>query len=174
LTSSKPIAIVVPGNSDYAEHYESIALRIAHNLYTYLKLDCTILRDYELSANSLEEQSVVVIGGYDNKYGVAIRTSPLEVSLDGAISISGVRYNEPGTAALSLHKVSTRRQVHLYAFGLLLTRIQRHLFMDALDEGGYERALRMFPLRTGVPGPEWLVVGEECDWKGFGGVLAAG
>jgi hypothetical protein len=46
--------------------------------------------------------------------------------------------------------------------------------MDALDLGGYERILRAFPLRTGVPGPEWMIIGPESDTRGFGGVVAAG
>lgn len=105
LTSVKPIAIIIPGNSGHLDYFESVALRIAHNLYTYLKLDCTIHFDHEASTSNLDGRSVVVIGGYHNKYGVSVRTSPLQVSPDGAISIVGMRYSEPGTAALSLHKV---------------------------------------------------------------------
>ncbi|CAE6439188.1 unnamed protein product [Rhizoctonia solani] len=106
LNSAKPIALVIP--ADRAEYYESIALRIAHNLYTYLKLDCAIVQDSEVDG-TLEGRSVV-----------------------------------------------------------------HHLYMDAFDPSGYERILRMFPLRTGVPGPEWMIVGPDCDTKGYGGVLAAG
>lgn len=152
LTSAGPIAIIIP--TWEAPYYEKIGLRIAYNLYTYLKLDCVIFRDAEVLDTNFEDQSVVVIGGFRNKYGVDVRTSPLKAHWDGAISISGVVYSEPGTAALSLHK--------------------RHLFVDAVDKSGYERALRMFPLRTGVPNPEWMIFGEECDQKGYGGVLAAG
>jgi hypothetical protein len=87
--------------------------------------------------------------------------------------ISGARYGQHGTAALSLHMVrhglvvGCRSLVKPFHF-------QRHLYMDAVDEAGYERALQAFPIRTGVPGPEWMVLGEDCDQKGYGGVLAAG
>ncbi|CUA68055.1 Guanine nucleotide exchange factor LTE1 [Kluyveromyces lactis NRRL Y-1140] [Rhizoctonia solani] len=151
LTSAKPIALVIP--AEHAEYYEIIALRIAHNLYTYLKLDCTILHDSEVDG-TLEGRSVVIIGGHHNQYGMATRSSPLRVSSDESISIAGERYSGAGIGALSLHK--------------------RHLYMDAFDPSGYERILRMFPLRTGVPGPEWMIVGPDCDKYGFGGALAAG
>ncbi|EUC55212.1 alpha/beta hydrolase family protein [Rhizoctonia solani AG-3 Rhs1AP] len=151
LNSAKPIALVIP--ADRAEYYESIALRIAHNLYTYLKLDCTIVQDSEVDG-TLEGRSVVVIGGHHNKYGMTVRSSPLQVSSDGMIHVAGERYGGAGIGALSLH--------------------EHHLYMDAFDPSGYERILRMFPLRTGVPGPEWMIVGPDCDTKGYGGVLAAG
>ncbi|CAE7103382.1 unnamed protein product [Rhizoctonia solani] len=151
LTSALPIALVIP--AERAEYYETIALRIAHNLYTYLKLDCNILRDSEVD-ESLEGRNVVVIGGHHNKYGMTVRSSPLQVSSDGCITVEGKRYSGSGIGALSLHK--------------------HHLYMDAFEPSGYERILRMFPLRTGVPGPEWMIVGPDCDTQSYGGLLAAG
>ena len=103
MTSAKPITLVIP--VEHAEYYETIALRIAHNLYTYLRLDCNILRDSEVDG-SLEGQSVVVIGGHHNKYGMAIRSSPLQVSLDGLILIAGEKYSGAGIGSLSIYKVS--------------------------------------------------------------------
>ncbi|CAE6482873.1 unnamed protein product [Rhizoctonia solani] len=101
LTSAKPIALVIP--TERAEYYETIALRIAHNLYTYLKLDCAILQDSEVDG-TLEGRSVVVIGGHHNKYGMAVRSSPLQISSDGVISVAGERYDGASIGALSLHK----------------------------------------------------------------------
>jgi hypothetical protein len=39
------------------------------------------------------------------------------------------------------------------------------------DAGGLERAVRLFPLRTGTPGPEWMIVSPKRT-EGF--VVAAG
>ncbi|KAF8668028.1 Prolyl oligopeptidase family [Rhizoctonia solani] len=152
LTSAMPIALVIPARE--GDYYQTIALRIAHSLYTYLKLDCTILRDSELQGRVLEGRSVVVIGGHHNKYGMAVRSSPLRILPDGSIVIGQKRYNINGVGALSFHK--------------------DHVYMDALDLSGYERILRAFPLRTGVPGPEWMIIGPESNTKGFGGILATG
>ncbi|KAG8710352.1 hypothetical protein FRC08_017273 [Ceratobasidium sp. 394] len=153
LTSPTTISIVIPSGPN--AYYQSLALRLAHNAFTYLKLDCTIVEDHEaLSNQSSLAGSVVVIGGYQNKYGLRVRSSPVRVLSDGSISISGVKIGRAGTGSLSLHK--------------------NHLYIDAVDEVGYERAFHAFPLRTGVPGPEWMILGEECERKGYGGMYAAG
>ncbi|CEL52888.1 hypothetical protein RSOLAG1IB_05956 [Rhizoctonia solani AG-1 IB] len=94
LISKRPIVLVVPAQNK--EYYETIALRIAHNLYTYLKLDCTILQDSEIE-RFLEERSVVVIGGRNNTYGMTVRSGPLRVLHDGSISIG-----KKGTTELAL------------------------------------------------------------------------
>ena len=46
--------------------------------------------------------------------------------------------------------------------------------MFSESEAGLERALRLFPLRTGLAVPDWIVVGEGADSMGMGGVEAAG
>ena len=42
------------------------------------------------------------------------------------------------------------------------------------DISGLERTLRLFPFRTGVAVPDWLVVSEKMDNFGAGGIEAAG
>lgn len=48
------------------------------------------------------------------------------------------------------------------------------LFLQSSDPGGLERALRLFPIRTGVLVPDWLVVDERADRIGAGGAEGAG
>jgi hypothetical protein len=43
------------------------------------------------------------------------------------------------------------------------------LHVWGLDDFGLERAVRLFPFRTGLAGPEWIVVGDTP-----GEILAAG
>ena len=50
----------------------------------------------------------------------------------------------------------------------------RALILTGTDTEGLERAIRLFPYRTGVPVPDWLVIGREADQRGAGGVLGAG
>lgn len=38
---------------------------------------------------------------------------------------------------------------------------------------GLERAARLFPIRTGVPVPDWIMIGGD-DGRGEGNVIAAG
>jgi len=39
---------------------------------------------------------------------------------------------------------------------------------------GLERAARLFPFRTGVPVPSWIVLSSAIDTFGIGGVVGAG
>ena len=48
------------------------------------------------------------------------------------------------------------------------------LFIVHNDKDGLERALRLFPIRTGVAVPDWIVVGGKMDNFGAGGVKGAG
>ena len=48
------------------------------------------------------------------------------------------------------------------------------MFVSATSPDGLDRIMRLFPLRTGVPVPEWIVVGPDADTKGAGGILGAG
>ena len=48
------------------------------------------------------------------------------------------------------------------------------LFLRADDEIGMENALRLFPIRTGVFGPDWMVISPETATLGVAGVTGAG
>jgi len=48
------------------------------------------------------------------------------------------------------------------------------VFVSAKSPDGFDRIMRLFVLRTGVPVPEWVVVGPDADTKGGGGILGAG
>ena len=47
------------------------------------------------------------------------------------------------------------------------------LFLRADDETGMENVLRLFPTRTGVFGPDWMVVSPETATLGAAGVTGA-
>lgn len=42
------------------------------------------------------------------------------------------------------------------------------------DDSGVERVARLFPMRTGVTVPDWLVVCTDADNVGAGGIKGAG
>jgi len=42
------------------------------------------------------------------------------------------------------------------------------------DDSGVERVTRLFPMRTGVTVPDWLVVSADADDVGAGGITGAG
>ena len=48
------------------------------------------------------------------------------------------------------------------------------LFIVYNNKDGLERASRLFPIRTGVAVPDWIIVGDKMDKFGAGGVKGAG
>jgi hypothetical protein len=48
------------------------------------------------------------------------------------------------------------------------------VFVSGTDYSGLERATRLFPIRTGVLLPDWMVIESSADRVGAAGVLAAG
>jgi hypothetical protein len=42
------------------------------------------------------------------------------------------------------------------------------------DNSGLERAAVLFPIRTGVTVPDWLIVSTDADRLGAGGITGAG
>jgi len=48
------------------------------------------------------------------------------------------------------------------------------LFILSSSAAGLERAVRLFPVRTGVPAPDWILTDKNADGLGAAGVRAAG
>ena len=48
------------------------------------------------------------------------------------------------------------------------------IFLQAEDEACMENVLRLFPIRTGVFGPDWMVISPEMAIFGAAGVTGAG
>lgn len=48
------------------------------------------------------------------------------------------------------------------------------LFLQSTDPEGLERVLRLFPIRTGITVPDWLVIDGKADRIGAAGVEGAG
>lgn len=48
------------------------------------------------------------------------------------------------------------------------------LFVVGTDTAALERTARLFPIRTGVTTPDWLVIAPDADRIGAAGVLGAG
>ncbi|KAI0781232.1 hypothetical protein BD413DRAFT_600635 [Trametes elegans] len=163
LLSNEPLIIVVPTKQPSREL--SAALRIAHNLDVYHKLDAEIIDDKEaserLSEASQETGNAIFLGlGAFAKSVLAQGKTAFGVQ-DDDLALRGRRLNEPSTAALFLHPHPSREESLL-------------LFLHGADAEGLERGLRLFPIRTGVTVPDWIVVGSQADARGSGGVEGAG
>ncbi|KAI0362755.1 hypothetical protein OH77DRAFT_1389445 [Trametes cingulata] len=163
LTSAGPLVIVIPTRQPSLEL--SAALRLAHNLNVYHKLDAEILDDQEASQRLLEASSfpgnVVVIGLGAFARSVLREGKTVLGVRDQTLELRGRLLNESSMAALLLHPHPSRTTASL-------------LFIYGADSAGLERALRLFPIRTGITVPDWIVVGSHADDRGSGGVEGAG
>ncbi|RPD65838.1 hypothetical protein L226DRAFT_566346 [Lentinus tigrinus ALCF2SS1-7] len=166
LTTSAPIIIVIPNRT--SSRLLSAALRIAHALDVYHKLDAEIIEDGE-AARRLKEGSlgsgnmVILNSGELSGFATTImdkRQTPFGVR-GGTLELRGRLLNESSMATLFLHPHPVD------ATSLVL-------FLYGADLSGLERGLRLVPIRTGVTVPDWIVIGALADERGSGGVDGAG
>ncbi|KAF8319982.1 hypothetical protein DL93DRAFT_2074299 [Clavulina sp. PMI_390] len=165
LSYGSPIALIIPTRSKaagVADHLYRLALRMADNLLAYLNIDSKIVADDEALAagtNSASGGGSIVFGGPEvNSYAAhEITSGGSPITFEAASSSFSIR-----------GKIFKGDDI-----GLLFMK-GRNLFIHGTDGAGLERAMRLFPLRTGVPNPEWIIVGPEADTKGAGGILGAG
>ena len=145
----------------------SVAKRLAHDLDVYHKLDAEVIYASEASERlqraSLGQGNVVVLGGSDNTFGRALLHGDKTAFSfsEGKLSLNGRVIGGEEFAALFLHPHPENPS------GLVL-------FMYADTQVSLERAARLFPIRTGVAVPDWIVVGNAADAIGSAGVLGAG
>ncbi|KAG8780893.1 hypothetical protein FRC15_009190 [Serendipita sp. 397] len=163
LATSQSLTIVTP-QSDFYLHS---ALRIAHNSLSYLRIDSRIVSDEEafqlFRQGLLDCSNLVILGGADNLFGQAILAKfPSVIKfIEGGWIIRGQRFDEPGQGIVFLHPHP-------------ICSTSLALFVSGTEISGFERALRLIPLRTGVGVPEWIITSNAADSMGAGGLLGAG
>ncbi|OCH95283.1 hypothetical protein OBBRIDRAFT_720837 [Obba rivulosa] len=164
LTSSASLIIVIPDKSP--SHWLSAALRLAHNLNVYHKLDVEIVGDTEavrdLQDGWSKPGNIVILddgqGGFFQAL-LDVRRTPIEITHQ-TLRLNGRNLNSPSTSALFLHPHPSETT-------------SQTLFMFAPGRAELERTLRLFPIRTGVAVPDWIVLGDT-DVTGAAGVVGAG
>lgn len=99
LASKEGLVIVIPEGSN---SHLSAAVRIAHNLLSYLRITCVILYDREASQELKNENSkcsnYVILGGKENSFGQELMaTSPGPISFfKGGWMLRGQVFNSTG------------------------------------------------------------------------------
>jgi len=153
LNTSLPITLVYQQEDP---HTFRIALRLSRVLSLYLRIDTNIVSAAEWEEASLTKgprTNVVVLSkGPTALPQGSISANHMELN-DQGLKIHGRTYRAPRTGALIL--CPTETNTALYIWGN--------------DDHGLERAARLFPFRTGLSCPEWIVLGDAP-----GEVLAAG
>jgi len=153
LNTSESIRVVYMEGD---RHSFRVALRLSRVLSLYLRIDTQIVSssDYnDPSSRWSSSRNVVVLskGKAELPQG-SMSARHIELSDDG-LKIHGRAYREPGIGALILSSVGRNTILHIWGN----------------DDQGLEYAARLFPFRTGLACPEWIVLGDIP-----GAILAAG
>ncbi|KAI6129123.1 hypothetical protein EV401DRAFT_2194488 [Pisolithus croceorrhizus] len=163
LSSTAPLTLLIPSLS--LPHELSAALRISYALRLYHSLDAQIISLEELnSLTDVGEGNLVLIGCAREPLVQAWleRTRSVWMFKDGAWCFSERRkFSRPSSAIMFLQPHPTNPAA-------------TSLFLEFTDLNGLERAVRLFPIRTGVLSPDWIVVGGRADEIGTAGVEGAG
>lgn len=165
LSSPAPITIVIPSTSRSPEL--SSALRIAHDLNAYHRIDAEIVDESEALARSQigswSDGNIIFIGTSSSPFVEAVieeKRTAMKLC-DGRLVINERHLEQPGEAVLFLHPHPAKQDASM-------------LFMVYTDASSLERATRLLPIRTGVAVPDWLVTIPLMDRYGAAGIKAAG
>ncbi|RXK38309.1 hypothetical protein M231_04482 [Tremella mesenterica] len=164
LASTAPIAFVIGRDVQHL----NIAKRLAHDLYVYQRQDSEILSDGDALLRIAQDEllgSIVSIGRpEDNRltdYLLKQCKIPLAFPTKSVMTLNDELVYEAGAGIITLHPHPTHRR----ALACIIAG------NDAL---GLELAARLFPIRTGVPIPDWVIIGRQATWKAAGGFIGAG
>ncbi|WVW83889.1 hypothetical protein I302_105911 [Kwoniella bestiolae CBS 10118] len=165
LSSAGPIVVVC---SDIPTH-QSIAKRISHDLYLYHRIDTEIMYDREalvrVARGDVGESNLVVLGRPEENlfanWMIRQEKIPIKFPTKGVMLVEDKVIYDRGAGLITLHPHPTSSK----ALSMLIA---------GNDVLGMELAARLFPIRTGVPIPDWAIVGPQARWKGAGGFSGAG
>lgn len=181
LSSTAPIYFVVSGNSDSPSL--SFATRVVHDLNLFHKLDAEIIFEQEASFSedfsSATGGHIVYIGNLTSPYIRKILEkgeTPFKFE-DSQLYLNGTPVITFGKGMFISYEHASwcQRLSTALLFAHPLPRPAGFmLFIICSDLLAYERARRLFPIRTGVTVPSWIIIGEQTDSIGAAGVEAAG
>ena len=184
LSSDGPIIIVIPSHDKYPGIL-SIALRIAHNLFVYHKLDAEIWADEEAISRVVDSERtigyIVSIGNAQENAFTKLQMKQVRTEFrlqDDDIYFRGRLLHSNGlgryTRRSFLKNIINEKEGLIFTHPHPTQPSSMMLFMMGTNMNGLERVFRLFPLRTGVTAPDWMIIGEEADRVGSAGVLGAG
>ncbi|CAG8515817.1 2966_t:CDS:10 [Funneliformis caledonium] len=158
LESKSPLLIVIgttSASNAVTSKFMNVAQEISHSWFLYgngnaiIVHDTDLIDDNEFAGNEYVKGNMVLLGNiFENKF-----------YKDGSFQLNYKKFSDPGTGILFLHP---------YKFS------QLSLIISGTDLSGLDQIAKLFPKRTGVPIPDWIITGSETKWKGVGGLLGAG
>ncbi|KAJ3842899.1 hypothetical protein F5878DRAFT_348438 [Lentinula raphanica] len=192
LGGPSPLVFVIPDSDSRSNSIPvgtlsqtlSIALRLSHDLFMYHQLDSEIMLESEVNVAFsnpglnpiLDKGNIVVVGnGAASGLQNGLQSDEVNISTDIFMDINAF------LAKVSVENVGPQRSDLQPGQGVVFLHPHPNnpsgkvLFLQSTGSSdlGLERATRLFPIRTGVPVPDWIIVGEH-GYRGEGNVAAAG
>ena len=165
LSTKGPFNIYFPQESATSPYYAEVASDISRNLFQYFAADSEISSNL-FSPNTTVGNSIFI--GFPEDLGVSLsnigREFPISKSKAAVFLRDALGYRrryqiEPGMGLIYLYPLPKG------GLGIVIW---------GADEVGLRSAARLFPLRTGVGQPDFVLLGREAGWSGVGGVRAMG
>ena len=148
--------------------FERIAKNIAQNLYLFFGADVNIHFDYEVDDVSLDG-NVISLGMEDeNTYLQDIGGSHLKNPFPIQANKQTIYIND--TTMNHIYRGEGVGGIYLHP----LARSRVLMIICGTDQMGLEKAAKLFPYRTGVGQPDWIVVGPKMGIQGMQGVETMG
>ncbi|KAG5718671.1 3',5'-cyclic-nucleotide phosphodiesterase [Termitomyces sp. T112] len=167
LSSNGPISFIISNDTNSREL--SIALRLAHDLQIFHRLDSGILRESEVQVHlqdgRLPSGNLVFIGKQSSAFPRTLlseKRTPFEIK-GNVLELNGQVLDDPNTGSIFLHPHPDRKDLD----GLVL-------FVLSNNHESLERLARLFPIRTGVVAPSWIVTSSLSNRIGTGGIRGTG
>ncbi|KAK7023879.1 transmembrane protein [Favolaschia claudopus] len=164
LSTNAPFNLVVLDSNNTRDI--SLALRIAHDLNAYHRLDAEIISGHETFQERLAsgtKGNILIIGNAASPSLASILQhpkTPFRIE-HNVLMLKDAVLDEPGLGILFTHP-------HPHEVN------SQMLFLVATDAAGLERGGRLFPIRTGVTVPSFVITSSRADSIGAAGVLGAG
>ncbi|EAU88408.2 hypothetical protein CC1G_05174 [Coprinopsis cinerea okayama7 len=162
LTSPSPLTFIYSTPEEL-----SLALRLIHDLQTYHNLDAELISSQEAiechAQGTWGSGNIVVLGTPTSDIiSLFLKERKTGFSVDdGQILLRNRKVEGEGRGSIFLHPHPTEDASWM-------------LFMVYTDLMSLERLGRLFPMRTGIAGPAWMITGPETDQLGAGGLEGAG
>lgn len=165
LKTDRPLKIVIGTmDKDALSILERIGQTLAHDWYLYGNGDSEIVYDTDINVESLKGNVIQIGGNGLNRLGDLLRQNDaIQLSRDGInLGALQVEYD----------------QRHHPDSGIMMIQPTIHdanmVIIHGTSISGLEMAAKIFPKRTGMPVPDFIITSESMRYKGLGGIRAAG
>ena len=158
------ISIIYPSDTTASAYYQAVALDLSRNIFQYFGADTEIIRSNR--EHQADKGNVVYLGFPE--VSTAHSETRFPIILDENNDLVLVLHDgyekkfrsETGIGAIFVIPLEGSERVGIVIWGS--------------DEDNFRRAMRLFPLRTGVGQPDFIILGPESAQKGIAGALALG